>query len=176
MEQTVTWARGLAAALLADEAPLRWEHTQGVAQRVRDMRRRLGAEADLVEAAAWLHCIGYATHIAHTGFYPLDGARYLRDVHDADNVVRELVAHHSGAMAKAEERGLAAELFQEFGPGDEHAFLLDALTTCDLTSSNDGSYREPAPAATHQACERTHPAMLRSALRTRGGSLGGSTA
>jgi HD superfamily phosphodiesterase len=165
MDEIVTWARGLAQAMLAEEAPARWEHTQGVAQRVRDMRDRLGAEAGLVEAAAWLHCIGYATEIAHTGFYPLDGARYLRDVHAANNVVRELVAHHSGAMVQAQERGLGQELFAEFGPGDEHAFLLDALTACDLTSGNDGSYCRPGDAGTHWAAESAHPAMLRSAHR-----------
>jgi HD superfamily phosphodiesterase len=151
MERTVNWARGLAEAMLADEAPARWEHTQGVAQRVRDMRHRLGPEADLVEAAAWLHCIGYATEIAHTGFYPLDGARYLRDVHDAHNVVRELVAHHSGAMVQAQERGLDRELFEEFGPGDEHAFLLDALTAGARPYPLDSRERPPGHAAQRSA-------------------------
>jgi hypothetical protein len=180
MRQTVHWARGLAEALLAEEAPARWAHTQGVAQRVQDMRPRLGAEADLVEAAAWLHCIGFATELASSGFYPLDGARYLRDHHDADKVIRELVAHHSGAMAQAEERGLAGELFDEFGPGDEHAFLLDALTACDLTSGNDGSFRRPERRvdeikenyprehAMHRAVERAASSMLRSAQRSLG--------
>src|SRR5258706_8434852 len=101
MEQPVEWARGIAESMLADEAPDRWEHTQGVVRRVEEMRARLGAEADLVEAAAWLHSIGHATQIAHTGCYPLDGARYLRDVHGVDGVLRELVAHHSGAKIEA---------------------------------------------------------------------------
>jgi HD superfamily phosphodiesterase len=39
---------------------------------------------DLLEAAAWLHDIGYSPEIAVSGFHPLDGARYLRDVANAD--------------------------------------------------------------------------------------------
>ena len=34
-------------------------------------------------AAAWLHDIGYAPAVDDTGFHPLDGARYLRDVEQA---------------------------------------------------------------------------------------------
>jgi hypothetical protein len=177
---TVEWARSIAESMLAEQAPDRWEHTQGVAQRVREMRRRLGYEADLVEAAAWLHNVGQATEIAHTGCYQLDGARYLRDVHDCDHVLGELVAHHSGAVIEAEERGLADVLFREFGPGDEHAFLLDALTACDLTSGPDGSRCDPAERVAaikehyppnhvvRRAHERGGESMIRSARRMLG--------
>ena len=44
----------------------------------------LGADADLIEAAAWLHDIGYALGLATTGLHQLDGARYLRDARHAD--------------------------------------------------------------------------------------------
>jgi len=39
----------------------------------------LGADADLLEAAAWLHDIGYTADVATAGLHALDGARYLRD-------------------------------------------------------------------------------------------------
>src|SRR5690348_17468237 len=46
----------------------------------------LGADADLLEAAVWLHDIGYTADLAITGLQALDCARYLRD------------AQHAGAM------------------------------------------------------------------------------
>ncbi len=42
-------------------------------------RPDLGADAGLLEAAAWLHDIGYLPELARTGLHGLDGARYLRD-------------------------------------------------------------------------------------------------
>jgi hypothetical protein len=100
----------------------------------------LGKDADLIEAAAWLHDIGYSPEIADTGFHPLDGARYLRDVHHADPALCRLVAHHSCAVIEAEERGLASLLEDEFQHAPEH--LASALTFCDMTTSPCG---EPVP-------------------------------
>ncbi len=74
----------------------------------------LGGDAELIEAAAWLHDIGYSPELVETGFHPLDGARYLRDVHGADPVLCRLVANHSCAVIEAEERGLDRELSEEF--------------------------------------------------------------
>lgn len=129
-------AAGIARELLADALPRRWAHSQGVAARARSLAGVLGVRAELVEAAAWLHDIGYAPSIACSGFHPLDGARYLRDVERADNVLCCLVAHHSGASAEAEERGLLAELEAEFAlPPDE---LIEALVYCDMTTDPDG--------------------------------------
>jgi hypothetical protein len=53
-----------------------------------------GADAELLEGAAWLHDIGYSPELVDT-FHPLDGARYLRDVCHADEKLCGLVAHHS---------------------------------------------------------------------------------
>ena len=50
----------LARALLQEPVPRRWAHVQGVAARARGLAPVLGADADLIEAAAWLHDIGYA--------------------------------------------------------------------------------------------------------------------
>ena len=138
MEMRAERARSLAEQLLAEELPRRWAHTQGVARRARSLAVQFGDDADLVECAAWLHDVGYGPAIAVTGFHPLDGARYLRDVVAADAILCELVAHHSRATIEAEERGLASQLIDEFGPADRHTGLLDSLTACDMTTSPDG--------------------------------------
>jgi len=48
------------------------------------LRPVLGTDADLLEAAAWLHDIGYTPGLAAAGLHSLDGARYLRDAQHAD--------------------------------------------------------------------------------------------
>jgi hypothetical protein len=100
----------------------------------------LGADADLLEAAAWLHDIGYAPGLALTGLHQLDGARYLRDTKHVDALLCRLVAHHSCAIIEAGERGLADVLSREFEPAPDA--LSSVLTFCDMTTSPDG---EPAP-------------------------------
>jgi HD superfamily phosphodiesterase len=42
---------------------------------VRSLAAVLGADADLLEAAAWLHDIGYTADLAATGWHALVGAR-----------------------------------------------------------------------------------------------------
>jgi hypothetical protein len=130
------WAENLARTLLEDQIPRRWAHVQGVASQARGLAGMLGTEADLVEAGAWLHDIGYSPEVEVTGFHPLDGARYLRDVEKADETLCSLVAYHTGAIIEAQERGVAAELCAEFGTAPEH--LASALTFCDITTSPDG--------------------------------------
>ena len=60
---------------LKNPLPRRWAHTPGVAAQVRSLGPILGRDADLVEAAAWVHDIGYSPELIATGFHPLDGAR-----------------------------------------------------------------------------------------------------
>jgi HD domain len=90
----------------------------------------------LLEAAAWLHDIGYLPELTTTGLHGLDGARYLRDVHNAEPMLCRLVAHHSCAVIEAEERGLADVLCREFDPAPRP--LAGGLTFCDMTTSPDG--------------------------------------
>ncbi|MFI7043308.1 HD domain-containing protein [Streptosporangium sandarakinum] len=130
------WARDLVENLLRKPLPRRWAHTQGVAARAESLVPILGEEADLLIAAAWLHDIGYAPDLVDTGFHPLDGARYLRDVHQADARLCRLVAHHSCAVYEATERGLLDALNAEFGL--ERPELVTALTYADMTTSPDG--------------------------------------
>jgi predicted hydrolase (HD superfamily) len=132
----VPWARELARRLLADSLPRRWAHTQGVGRKAESIAHVVGDEADILIGAAWLHDIGYAPGLTKTGFHPLDGARYLRDVEKTDDPICRLVAHHSCAIIEARNRELAAELAAEFPAVD--GLLADALTFCDMTISPDG--------------------------------------
>lgn len=136
MNADAAWAREIAHDLLAESLPRRWAHTQGVARKARGLAPLLGDQAELLEAAAWLHDIGYSPDIAATGFHPLDGARYLRDVANADDLLCRLVAGHSCAEIEARERGLAEVLSREFPPAD--ARLTRALIYCDMTTTPDG--------------------------------------
>jgi predicted hydrolase (HD superfamily) len=140
MNTLAPWAQQIARVLLQPALPRRWAHVQGVADRARSLAPVLGADADLPEAAAWLHDIGFAPSLATTGMHQLDGARYLRDAQHADAMLCRLVAHHSCAIIEAGERGLADILSDEFDPAPD--VLASVLTYCDMTTSPDG---EPVP-------------------------------
>jgi HD superfamily phosphodiesterase len=131
------WAEELTRKHLEVPLPRRWAHVQGVAARARTLAPILGEDADLLKAAAWLHDIGYSPELVETGFHPLDGARYLRDVHFANPILCSLVAHHSCAVIEAEERGLARELCREFPSAS--IVLDDALAYCDMTTDPSGN-------------------------------------
>jgi putative nucleotidyltransferase with HDIG domain len=139
----LTWSYSVAEQELACLLPRRWAHSQGVARRARELARAVGENASLLESAAVLHDVGYAPRLASTGFHPLDGARFLRDVHKARGRLVRMVANHSFALLEADERGLRTELEQEF-PALTDQFLADALVWCDMTTTPDG---EPTTAA-----------------------------
>ena len=136
MQSLPAWAEDLARNLLEDTLPRRWAHVQGVAARARSLAPAFAADKELLEAAAWLHDIGYLPELAQTGLHALDGARYLRDVQHATPMLCRLVAHHSCAVIEAEERDLADVLRREFEPPPQP--LADALTFCDMTTTPDG--------------------------------------
>jgi HD superfamily phosphodiesterase len=136
MNTLASWAEQLARALLQEPLSRRWAHSQGVAARARGLAPVLGADADLLEAAAWLHDIGYAPGLTLTGLHQLDGARHLRDAQHADALLCRLLAHHSCAIIETEERGLADVLSLEFEPAPYA--LSSVLTCCDMTTSPDG--------------------------------------
>lgn len=133
----VAWASQLARDELAGPLPRRWAHSRGVAARAFSLAPVVGEASGLLRAAAVLHDIGYAPRLATTGFHPLDGARFLRDVHDGDERLVRLVANHSFALLEAEERGLRQALEVEF-PLLEDQLLVDALVYCDMTTTPDG--------------------------------------
>jgi HD domain len=118
---------------------MRWAHSRGVAGQASALRRLLPQHADLLEAAAWLHDIGYANPLAMTGFHPLDGARHLRATRFGGRSLWILVAHHTCAEIEAEVRGLGEVLAAEFPLGEVDPFLVAALTYCDMTTGPDGT-------------------------------------
>jgi putative nucleotidyltransferase with HDIG domain len=140
MNTLAPWAQQIARVLLQEALPRRWAHVQGVAARARGLAPVLGADADLLEAAAWLHDIGYTPSLATTSLHQLDGARYLRDTQHADAMLCRLVAHHSCAIIEAGQRGLADVLSSEFDAAPD--VLASVLTCCDMTTSLDG---QPVP-------------------------------
>ncbi|MFD5508928.1 HDIG domain-containing metalloprotein [Streptomyces sp. NPDC127051] len=132
--ETPEGAARLAESLLP---PLgnRWLHTQAVAKRAEGAAQAVTADdRDLLVAAAWLHDIGYAQELRQTGFHPLDGARYLQSLGASRRLVC-LVAHHSGAVYEAEQRGLTDELAVY---DREDSPLLDALIFADMTTGPAG--------------------------------------
>lgn len=128
-------ARSLAAEQLAFVMPQRWRHLEGVARRAENIGALVGADSDVLTAAAWLHDIGYAPAAVDTGFHPLDGARWLRDAGVGDRLTA-LVAHHSCSLLEADERGLTPVLVAEF-PREE-SVTADALWYCDMTTGPNG--------------------------------------
>ncbi|WP_042437628.1 HD domain-containing protein [Streptacidiphilus albus] len=131
------WARRIAEQELAATLPRRWSHSQGVARQAALLAAVAGPDDGLLVAAAVLHDVGYAPRLALAGFHPLDGARFLRDEHRADQRLVRLVANHSLALLEAEERGLRGHLTREFPMLDDQV-LVDALIFCDMTTTPDG--------------------------------------
>src|SRR5690349_3632276 len=105
-------AARIAKRCMAQRLPRRWKHAQAVAARADDVAIVAPVDGDVLVAAAWLHDVGYAPAIARTGFHPLDGARYLRDL-SVDEQLCGLVAYHSGAAIEARLRGLDSILIAE---------------------------------------------------------------
>lgn len=133
-ERLQGWAESLARRQL-ESVPNRWRHTQSVAAQARNASLTVQAEEhSLLEAAAWLHDIGYGPRIADTGFHPLDGARYL-ERYAAPQRLINLVANHSCARFEADQRGMLPELSSyelEIGP------VADALIWADMTTGPTG--------------------------------------
>lgn len=106
-------------------------------------------DRDLLVAAAWLHDIGYAPELRDTGFHPLDGARHLGSLGAALSRLVRLVAHRSGAVYEAEQRGLTAQLdvYER-----EDCPVLDALIYADMTTGSVGRRSTSITALTRSWC------------------------
>jgi hypothetical protein len=112
----------------------RWTHVQVVADKARGLAAALLAEdADLLVAAALVHDVGYAPSLQRFGFHAVDGAWFLRA--QGQERLACLVAHHSGARLEAEERGLVEELA---GFPVEDGPVMDALSFADMTTGPAG--------------------------------------
>ncbi|MET9409526.1 HD domain-containing protein [Streptomyces sp. NPDC002935] len=139
--QLAKWAYDLAESLLADNLPQRWAHSQRVHSQALTLAPTLGEDAELLAAAAIVHDIGYARDAVDTGQHMIDGARYLRDVVEADPRLCSIVAFHTSSSWEASQLGLDDAL-TEFGPAEPE--LVDAITYCDLTSTPTGDLVDPA--------------------------------
>lgn len=128
------WAEKIARGRLAHALPRRWVHVQQVAARAGRFAAALVDDGELLNAAAWLHDVGYAPALAETSFHPLDGARYLEKL-DAPARLVGLVAHHSAAAAEAAVLGLHTEL-QAYE--DEQSLVRDLLWFADMTTGPAG--------------------------------------
>ncbi len=153
----------------------RWLHTQAVAARAAEVSTAVSeGDRDLLVAAAWLHDIGYAPELRETGFHPLDGARYLKSLDAPSRLVR-LVAHHSGAVYEAEQRGLIEELATYEREDSE---VLDALIYADMTTGPAGQafefdrrineilVRYEPGSAVHEAISKARPYLQGAIKRT----------
>jgi putative nucleotidyltransferase with HDIG domain len=136
----VARAREMAGGLLEglDDQGRRWRHTVAVAARARQAAPTFaGAEAEVLEAAAWLHDVGYAPAAARSGFHPVDGADYVRS-HLGNDAVAGLIAQHSGACFVAAARGMSDLMLPFARPGFRTGPVADALTWADQTTGPDG--------------------------------------
>ena len=133
-------ARSLAYQVLGP-LPRRWAHTRTVAAQARAVAHCVEPQdRDLLQAAAWLHDIGYAPAAVDTGFHPLDGARLAVRL-DWPPRVTALIAHHSGALFVARASGWAEEL--AVFP-NEASPVTDALIYADQTTGPTGWVLPPA--------------------------------
>ncbi|MGH3556013.1 MAG: HD domain-containing protein [Mycobacterium sp.] len=172
MSSFVDEARELAWMLLANALPQRWSHTARVATTAERLARVLVPDnIEHIVAAAWLHDIGYAPSLVDTGFHPIDGAAYLaRRGRYGLSMVANLVAHHTGAVFEAQERGLQDEL-------DRYRFPVNvvdlAIVNCaDLCTGPSGKSmdpddrivevltRYPADHPVHRAVARSAPVLV----------------
>ncbi|WP_459550150.1 HD domain-containing protein [Nocardia sp. X0981] len=134
-EEGRSWAERLAREYLAP-LPRRVAHVEGVARRAVEAAPAV-ADPELLVTAAWLHDIGYAPALATTGFHPVDGARFLRQL-GADDRLCGLVANHSCACVEARRRGVSIEW------ADEDSAERDALWWADMTTTPTGGLTEVA--------------------------------
>lgn len=159
-----SWAWDLARSELKASLPRRWAHTQGVARAAHALGTQLNCDRELLVASAILHDVGYAPRLVATGFHPLDGARFLRDTHHADNRLVRLVANHTFALLEAEERGLREQLEMEF-PILEDPLLVDALVFCDMTTTPDGTQTTATDRIREIACRYGRESLVGNFIR-----------
>ncbi|WP_240963427.1 HD domain-containing protein [Antrihabitans stalactiti] len=126
-------ARELAMVALAGPLPRRWLHVQSVGAHAEQIAAAFGDDAEDLISACWLHDVGYAPALAHTGFHPLDGARFLRSEGWSERICG-FVAHHSFADLEANLRGI--EGLDEFE--NEDSAIRDAVWYCDMTTGPSG--------------------------------------
>jgi hypothetical protein len=128
------WAFQVAADLLREESPRRWEHalaTRAIAEAVLPV---VPGDEELLLAAAVGHDIGYADRLKHVGYSSLDAARHWRSI-GAPERLADLAAHSINARLNGTLRGFGAEYADI---PDEQTPVRDALWFCCLTAGPSG--------------------------------------
>lgn len=124
--------------LLAALTPHRRAHSLEVGRKAQARAQSVAPRlrADLM-AAATLHDIGYGHPT--TGFHPLDGAHFLRDL-GFSPVVCHLVAYHSASTYEAEVRGIALSEYQPFALDEDPGLAVASavLWWADMTTGPTG--------------------------------------
>ena len=92
MNTLASWGKQLARALLHEPLPRRWAHVQGVAARARGLAPVLGADADLIEAAACCTMSATAPALPSPACTNSMAPRYLRDAQHAGPMLCRLVS------------------------------------------------------------------------------------
>lgn len=159
-----------AGELLSLALPRRWAHTKAVAAAAERLARVIAPRhTDDIVAAAWLHDIGYSPELVVTGFHPIDGARYAIGAGFPSNIA-SLIAHHTGAVIEARERGLSDQLAVFEFPVDEAELAI--LSCADLCTGPDGApvdpgeriaevlQRYPADDPVHRAISTSGPVLV----------------
>ena len=134
-QEAVNWENWMAAAF--NSQPNRWAHVHTVWQRAKEIsslpRMELAQrDQEALELAALLHDVGRAIDMFDSEPHGFVGARFL----DCVSLPRIacLVAHHSGALFEALERGCPEKCIwkRELSP------VSDLLTFLDMTSDSTG--------------------------------------
>jgi putative nucleotidyltransferase with HDIG domain len=133
-------AIGMAEEVLAKRLPQRWAHSLGVLRVAQRIAPALGADAELLAAAAVLHDVGYSPEAVNTHQHMIDGGQFLRS-QGVDDRICVIVAHHTSSPWEAHELGLTDELAKFVVHQPE---LIDAITYCDLSAGPTGLDIEPA--------------------------------
>lgn len=153
----------------------RWAHLSAVGRLAQTTSAQASGLSSAVVEAAWVHDIGYADGLVETGMHAIDGARALQRFGAPEGVVA-LVAHHTGAVFEAAERGLAGPLAELPVPNSSD---LDALTLLDLVVGPTGALTTPEDRVAEilsrygsgdpvrRAVTRSGPGLLASAARAR---------
>ncbi len=177
----VDCAQRMAREHLRDPLPRRYAHTVAVAERVQHLAPLFlpPHRVDVLVAAAELHDIGYAPPLAHTGFHPIDGAAFVAGTElgtaSGPSLV-SLIAHHTGAVFEARERGLEEQL-RAYPVPDAVELLI--LNCADVSTGPDGTpvepsdridevlVRYPSDHPVHRAVRRSGPLLVAEARLVR---------
>lgn len=130
-----SWATDLAGSVMRTDMPARWTHALGALRLARTLEPVVGADVEVLAAAAVCHDLGYHPSLHRTGYPPLDLWAHLRQLGAPDRLAN-LCAHTIASRVEGDLRGHGVA----YDPiPDEQTAVRDALWYCCLTVGTDGS-------------------------------------